>query len=66
MDNVTITEKDKKLAEQCANCFICKRARKKQKGFSFWFVKHIERGFCPACQAYEKVYGKKAHEPITS
>ena len=38
----------------------------KQKGFAYWFVKKIEGGICPFCKAYEKVYGKKAHEPATS
>ena len=64
MKNSEITEKDKQLAEQCLECPVCKRARKNQKGFAFWFVKTIEGGICPACKAYEKVYGKKAHEPI--
>jgi hypothetical protein len=27
------------------------------------FVKTIEGRFCPFCMAYEKVYGRKAHEP---
>jgi hypothetical protein len=57
-----ITENDRKLAAQCAACPVCRTARRKQRGFAFWFVKHMERGVCPACKAYEKVYGKKAHE----
>jgi hypothetical protein len=64
MDEVTITTEDKKLAESCLECPICKRARKKQKGFAYWFVKNIEDKFCPNCKAYFKVYGRKAHEPI--
>jgi hypothetical protein len=59
-----ITEKDRKLAKQCLECPICKRARFKQKGLIFWFVKKLESGICPACKAYEKVYKRKAHEPI--
>lgn len=59
-----VTEKDLKLAKTCLECPVCRRARKKQKGVFFWFVKSIERKVCPACQAYEKVYGKKAHEPV--
>ena len=62
--NNTPTEKDRKLAEICKSCAVCKTARKKQKGFAFWFVRNIEKGVCPACKAYEKVYGKKAHEPV--
>jgi len=60
----TITEKDRKLAKQCMECPMCGRARDKQRGLAFLFVKWLERGVCPACKAYEKVYGKKAHEPL--
>ncbi len=63
-DQTIITDKDRELAQTCKNCPVCKRARDKQRGIAFWFVKNIEGGFCPACQAYEKVYGKKAHEPV--
>lgn len=59
-----ITEKDKKMAQQCLTCGVCKYARKKQRGLIFWFVKKIEGGVCPFCKAYEKVYCKKAHEPL--
>jgi hypothetical protein len=59
-----ITEKDRQLAEQCLKCPACNYARKKQRGAVFWFVKHIEDKFCPMCQAYFKVYGRKAHEPV--
>ena len=59
-----ITEEDRKKAQVCLACPVCNRARKKQRGIAFWFVKHIEEGFCPNCQAYAKVYGRKAHEPI--
>ncbi len=65
VQSVEITEKDRKLAAQCANCPVCRRARTKQKGLAYWFVKNVESGVCPACQAYEKVYGRKAHEAIT-
>jgi hypothetical protein len=59
-----ITESDKANAAKCVNCPVCRRARDKQRGIAFWFVKNIEGGFCPACQAYERVYGRKAHEPL--
>ncbi len=62
MAKVAITEKDKKRAQSCKECPVCKSARKNQKGLAFWFVKNIENGICPNCVAYEKVYGKKAHE----
>ncbi len=58
-----ITDEDRKKAQRCVECPVCKQARKQQSGFAFWFVKNIENGICPYCTAYEKVYGKKAHEP---
>jgi hypothetical protein len=62
----TITDTDRKLAGFCSKtCPGCKKARKKQKGFFFWFVKFTESGVCPACRAYEKTYGRKAHEPVS-
>lgn len=57
-----VTEKDREMAMRCVTCPVCKRARKKQSGLAFWFVKHIEGGLCPYCKAYERVYGKRAHE----
>lgn len=62
MATTSITEKDRKMAQRCVECPVCGRARKQQRGFAFWFVKNIENGICPYCTAYEKVYGKKAHE----
>ena len=64
MQNEAITEKDRRKAKQCLECPLCKRAREKQKGLIFWFVKKLESGLCPACKAYEKVYERKANEPI--
>lgn len=60
--NTSATEKDKRMARRCVDCPVCTRARKKQRGFAYWFVKNIENGLCPYCAAYERVYGKKAHE----
>ncbi len=65
MPDTTVTEKDKQLAKQCLECPLCKRARRKQRGLIFWFVKKLEGNVCPACKAYEKVYARKAHEPLT-
>ena len=62
MVQTSITEKDKKMAQRCVECPVCTKARKQQRGFAFWFVKNIENGLCPYCAAYERVYGKKAHE----
>lgn len=64
MSAETITDQDRELAKKCKNCPVCGRARKKQKGIAFWFVKNVEGGVCPACKAYEKVYGRKAHKPM--
>lgn len=58
-----ISERDRRLARQCADCPVCKRARDKQRGMAFWLVRHIEDGLCPQCKAYTKVYGRKPHEP---
>ncbi len=60
----TITEKDRAMARKCLECPVCRRARDKQKGFAFWFVRRIEGELCPWCKAYEKVYGRKAHEAV--
>ena len=64
MEGQEFTEKDKANARICMNCPVCRRARKKQKGFFYWFVKNVEEGICPKCAAYERVYGRKAHEPL--
>lgn len=58
-----ISEKDRRMAEVCVTCRVCRRARERQAGFAFWLVRSIEGGLCPFCKAYEKVYGRKAHEP---
>lgn len=59
-----ISEKDRAMAKVCFNCPLCKHARQKQDGAAYWFVKNIENRLCPFCQAYERVYGKKAHEQM--
>jgi hypothetical protein len=62
METDLATDDDKKWAQRCVDCPVCKQARKQQSGFSYWFVKNVEGGVCSACAAYERVYGKKAHE----
>jgi len=59
-----ITDTDRKLAKFCVSCPVCRHARKKQEGAAFWFVKKIEGDLCPFCKAYERVYGRKAHQPL--
>jgi hypothetical protein len=58
-----ITDADRAKAQRCIECPVCRRARTKQRGLAFLFVRFIEGGMCPYCKAYEKVYGRKAHEP---
>ncbi len=64
MGNAAVTNRDRKWAQFCLNCLVCGHARKKQRGIAFWLVKNVEGRLCPFCKAYEKVYGRKAHEPI--
>jgi len=54
------------MARICAKCPVCNHARKKQRGLAFWFVKNIEESYCPFCKAHERVYGRKAYEPVPS
>ncbi len=64
MEAKPITGRDRRLAELCRACTVCSRARKRQRGLAFRFVRLIEGRICPACRAHERVYGRKAHEPI--
>lgn len=64
MTNREITDKDRAMARKCVECPVCGHARKKQRGLAFFFVKRIEGNVCPFCKAYERVYGRKAHEPV--
>ena len=58
-----ISDRDRQFAQTCLECPACKYARRSQKGLLFWFVTVIESRLCPYCRAYERVYGRKAHEP---
>jgi len=64
MNQGPISARDRKMAQVCMQCTVCGRARANQEGLANWFVKKIESGLCPFCKAYERVYGRKAHEPI--
>ena len=59
----SVTERTRALAERSVNCVVCQRARRQQAGLLFLIVKTFE-GLCPYCRAYEKVYGRKSHEPV--
>ena len=63
MDTTSATEKDKQMAQHCIECPVCTRARKKQRGIAFALVKTVETRVCPFCRAYERVTGRKPHEP---
>lgn len=65
MSKVEVTDKDREMAKKCLQCPVCSYARRKQRGVVYWFVKKVEGGVCPNCKAYEKVYGRKAFEPMT-
>ena len=52
------------LAKVCSNCPVCRRGRQKQEGAAYCFTSKVEGWVCPFCQAYERVYGRKAHEPL--
>lgn len=54
---------DLALAKVCVNCPVCRRARRQQRGAAFQLVKQVETKVCPFCRAYERVYGRKSHEP---
>jgi hypothetical protein len=56
------SQRDQTLAKVCLNCPVCQRARQRQRGAAFWLVKKVEGRVCPFCRAYERVFGRKAHE----
>jgi hypothetical protein len=56
---------DKVLAKVCENCPVCHQARRKQRGFAYEFVKRVEGRICPFGRSYERVTGRKSHEPVT-
>ena len=62
MAQPNITDKALELAQVCLNCPVYGHVRSKQQGAVYWFVQNVEGSLCPSCQAYERVYGKQAHE----
>ncbi len=62
MENNEVTALERAMAKLCECCPVCMYARHRQKGAVFDFVKNVEQELCPFCKAYERVYGKKAHE----
>jgi hypothetical protein len=59
-----ITSADRRKAQVCIHCPVCRHARRRQKGLAFEFVRRMEGRICPFCRAYEKVYGRKPHQPF--
>lgn len=53
---------DRALAKVCRTCPVCRTARQRQAGVAFWVVQRVEQHVCPFCRAYERVYGRKAHQ----
>ena len=51
------------MAQVCVNCPVCRGARRKPNGVAAKFVRTVETKICPFCRAYERFYGRKAHEP---
>ncbi len=66
MTQESIKNKARKMAQKCVECPVCIKARETQKGLAYWFVKYIDIHICPFCKAYERVYGRKAYEPVTT
>ncbi len=58
-----VTGLDRMMAQVCVLCPVCRQARKKQRGVAFKMVQAVEVHLCPFCRAYERVHGRKAHEP---
>ena len=62
MSSAEVSKLDRLLAKFCEHCPVCRHARQKQQGLAYTFVRQVEAGLCPFCQAYERVHGRKAHE----
>jgi hypothetical protein len=58
------SRQDKVLATVCDNCPVCRRARRKQRGIAYQLVKKVEGRVCPFGRAYERITGRKSHEPV--
>jgi hypothetical protein len=63
MNSKIPSRRDLLLAKICSNCLLCRRARQKQRGAAYWLTRTVESRVCPFCRAFERVYGRKAHEP---
>ena len=41
------------MAQKCVKCYVCKRARVRQKGLIFWFVKVRNYSPVPMMELYD-------------
>ncbi len=62
--NATVGSGVRLLARCCEWCPVCRRARATQRGWCYGLVRHVEQGVCPFGRAYERVHGRKPHEPV--
>lgn len=62
MNHKAPSKLDLALASVCRTCPVCRTARRRQAGPAYWLVSRVEQHLCPFCRAYERVYGRKAHE----
>ena len=53
------------LAKVCIGCPVCRQARRKQRGLAYALVKKVEGHICPFGKSYERVTGRKSHEPTS-
>jgi hypothetical protein len=63
VSNKYVSNLDRALARVCETCPVCRSAGRNQQGLANRFVRGIEENICPFCRAYERVHGRKAHEP---
>lgn len=64
MNAKPVTPLDRTLAKVCLSCPVCRRARRQQAGAAYWLVSKVEKGVCPFCRAYERVYQRPPHAPL--
>jgi len=62
MDTTPITDRDRAMAQNVSSAPSARAPPRTSAGVSYWFVKSSKR-ILPVLQAYEKVHGRKAHEP---
>lgn len=56
----TISNFDRRMAEVCRGCPVCRQARRNPDGLAAAWVRRVEGRLCPFCRAYRRVYGRPA------